>query len=397
SAGHAGKHICVVNEHLCGKPCKFMGRHGCLDACTKVIGHPDEEHLCAAPVHACGRPCDLSGVKLIDGSTYACPGSCRIASDLDHFRHECDARFCSIPCQLCKRLCSDQDHMHGLESDAIHLCGQEHLCTAVCSSPGICEIETAPQSIEATFTGKNETFQYTKVRGIYLFLGSCSYQRNIEIAKRLKCMKPIAPGATEHIGPHNHSLDKKVVHFCEDRCENCGYFCTLPLGHPQQEHETRHGSMSRTRWAVDGPDDVALEIEGRKFSTNDEGAPMMCNLVCQAMGRHVHIDYCRADDEAACAGNDELQHLTKRMQPNPDRPKDVLTHNLFWKRSGFRDPYSKEEQTNFAKWCVKSVSSYLRIIDDSAVMPCVADLNTVLLAEIRPCLHTVFCHFSILL
>ncbi|KIK74825.1 hypothetical protein PAXRUDRAFT_835890 [Paxillus rubicundulus Ve08.2h10] len=162
TAGHAGKHICVVNEHLCGKPCKFMGRHGCLDACTNVIDHLDEEHLCAAPVHACGKPCDLSGVKLIDGSMYSCPGSCRFASDVDHFRHECDARFCSVPCQLCKRLCSDQDHMHGLEPNAIHLCGQEHLCTAVCSAPGICEIETAPQSIEATFTGKNETFQYTK-------------------------------------------------------------------------------------------------------------------------------------------------------------------------------------------------------------------------------------------
>ena len=40
---------------------------------------------------------------------------------------------------------------------------QEHLCTATCVSPGICEIETAPHSIEATFTGRNETFQYTKV------------------------------------------------------------------------------------------------------------------------------------------------------------------------------------------------------------------------------------------
>lgn len=109
---------------------------------------------------------------------------------------------------------------------------------------------------------------------------------------------------------------------------------TRSKGHPQQEHETRHGSMSRTRWTVDGPDDVPLEIEGRKFSTNDEGAPMMCNLICSAMGRHVHIDYCRADDEAACTGNEELQHLTKRMQPDPDRAKDVLTHGLFWKRSG---------------------------------------------------------------
>ena len=172
-----------------------------------------------------------------------------------------------------------------------------------------------------------------------------------------------------HEGPHNHSLDKEVFHFCETkyvcrmfctcfflslsfRCENCGYFCTLPRRklqartaipthadnslkvHPQREHETRHGSMSRTRWTMDGPDDVPLEIEGRRFSTNDEGAPMMCNLVCSAMGRHVHIDYCRANDGAVCKDNEELQHLTKKMQPKPDRAKDVLTHSLFWKRSG---------------------------------------------------------------
>ena len=105
-------------------------------------------------------------------------------------------------------------------------------------------------------------------------------------------------------------------------------------GHPQQEHETRHGSMSGTRWTMDGPDDVPLEIDGRRFSANDEGAPMMCNLVCSAMGRHVHIDYCRANDGAACNGNEELQHLTKRIQPNPDRAKDLLTHSLCWKRSG---------------------------------------------------------------
>ena len=40
---------------------------------------------------------------------------------------------------------------------------QEHSCDALCSSPGICQIDTTPQSIEATFTGRHETFQYTKV------------------------------------------------------------------------------------------------------------------------------------------------------------------------------------------------------------------------------------------
>ncbi|KIO11052.1 hypothetical protein M404DRAFT_830790 [Pisolithus tinctorius Marx 270] len=108
--------------------------------------------------------------------------------------------------------------------------------------------------------------------------------------------------------------------------------------------------MTRTRWTVDGPDDAAvLEIEGRRFSTNNEGVPTMCNLVCRTMGGHAHIDYCRSDEEAACMGNDEVQHIMKRLRPNPDRPKDYVTHNLLWKRTGFKDPYSKEEQAVFAK------------------------------------------------
>ncbi|KAI6111762.1 hypothetical protein EV401DRAFT_1987972 [Pisolithus croceorrhizus] len=305
--GHAGKHICVVNAHLCGKPCKFAGKFGCLNQCTKVTDHPDE-HLCAAQVHGCGEPCDLCGIKLADGSIYACPGTCRIPSDVAHFRHRCEARLCSITCQLCKRLCSDQDHMHGLEEGATHLCGEEHLCSVDCSVPGICEIETAPYSIEATFTGRHETFQYTKV--------AVTVHLVYRVAKRLKCAKSIPPGQTKHDGQHNHSLDKKVVHFCQNRCENCGYFCVLPLGHPQQEHETRHGSMSRSA----------------------------------AMGRHVHIDYCRADDPVACTGREEVQHVAKRLLPDPDRPKDYITHIYSGKRAVcFKDPYSKEEQANFAK------------------------------------------------
>ncbi|KAG0705088.1 hypothetical protein DFH29DRAFT_316509 [Suillus ampliporus] len=107
--------------------------------------------------------------------------------------------------------------------------------------------------------------------------------------------------------------------------------------------------MSSSRWAVDGPDDAGLEVEGRRFSSNDEGAPMMCNLICQALGRHIHIDYCRAPDASACRGNNEVQHISKRLVPNPDRAKDYVTHNLFWRRAGFKDPYSREEQANFAK------------------------------------------------
>lgn len=91
--------------------------------------------------------------------------------------------------------------------------------------------------------------------------------------------------------------------------------------------------MTHTRWAVDGPDGTSLELAGRKFSSNDEGAPMMCNLVCTSMGRHVHIGYCRAAYGAPCDGT-EVQHLNERMIPNPNKPKDAITHGLFWRRLG---------------------------------------------------------------
>jgi hypothetical protein len=147
-----------------------------------------------------------------------------------------------------------------------------------------------------------------------------------------------------------------MLNWCS--CENCGYFCTLPLGENPiywslhlftsvlvlrghtQEHETSHGSMTHSRWAVYGPDESAIELGGRKFSSEDDGAPMMCNLVCSSMGRHIHIDYCRAEDDAPCEGP-EVQHINARMTPNPGRPKDAVTHGLYWRRMGKLHPVSR--------------------------------------------------------
>ncbi|KAH9005432.1 hypothetical protein EDB86DRAFT_2825090 [Lactarius hatsudake] len=160
-----------------------------------------------------------------------------------------------------------------------------HLARTTCV--GICQIDTSPQSIEATFTGRHETFQYTR----------------------------------------------------------------YTQGHTQQEHETSHGSMTETRWAVDGPDDASLELGGHKFSSNDEGAPMMCNLVCSSMGRHIHIDYCRADaDVNGPCDAAEVQHINDRIVPEPEKPKDAVTHNLYWQRTGFKGHFSSE----FAKICAET-------------------------------------------
>ncbi|KIM52558.1 hypothetical protein SCLCIDRAFT_549505 [Scleroderma citrinum Foug A] len=78
-------------------------------------------NICVLP--QCTHAESLSSVKLLDGGEYSCTGSCRIPSDVVHDRHECETRLCSITCQLCKRLCSHQDHMHGLEDGESHLCG----------------------------------------------------------------------------------------------------------------------------------------------------------------------------------------------------------------------------------------------------------------------------------
>ncbi|KAI9443805.1 hypothetical protein H4582DRAFT_1846182 [Lactarius indigo] len=338
AAGHPGKDVCIVNVHLCGDPCELLGRRGCLEDCTKVMGHAEDEHMCSAPIHMCGEPCALKDIVLPGGKTFSCHERCSIprrVPDQEHESHSCDMRLCPASCELCKRLC-DQPHLHGLIPGTHHLCGEAHHCAALCAAPGICQIDT--QSIEATFTGKHGTFQYT---------------RYTQVAKRLPCVKTIPPGLMAHEGGHIHDREAQLFHFCETRCNDCGYICTLPLGHHQQEHETSHGSITRTRWAVDGPDGVSLELGGHKFSS-DEGAPMMCNLVCSSMGRHVHIDYCRAWASEPCDGGAEVQHINTRMTPNPDKPKDAITHGLYWRRMGSlpafnADPYTRDEQANFGK------------------------------------------------
>ena len=41
----------------------------------------------------------------------------------------------------------------------------------------------------------------------------------------------------------------------------------------------------------------------------------MCNLVCEAMGRHVHIEDCHVENVTTCSGNDEFQHINPRLLP----------------------------------------------------------------------------------
>jgi hypothetical protein len=112
-------------------------------------------------------------------------------------------------------------------------------------------------------------------------------------------------------------------------------------GHPQDEHRTKHGSMDKTEWVIEGDDDAFLELQGRKFATGDTGAPMLCSMVCKAQNRHVHIAPCRAQDPNSCqeAG---VEHIKGK---NLSKEYDWISHKHFWARSGMS--------------CIKSVVTLL--------------------------------------
>ncbi|KAG8694060.1 hypothetical protein FRC08_008731, partial [Ceratobasidium sp. 394] len=331
-AGHAGPHMCDVRAHSCGSDCHLSNRNGCAWSCIKPPFH-EGEHLCSARSHLCGKRCDLRNAG--QRSAFNCPGTCSKPWNEPHSRHACDnARACPIECMLCKRLCCDTDHFHGLDFAAVHLCDQEHSCMGLCEAGGICQIETRPSAIQEQFSGRHETFRYT---------------RYLQVGRRLSCVVPILPGQLTHTGPHTHSTDDDVSHFCDARCPNCEYFCTLPLGHPQRLHETGHGLMTTTKWVVEGDDASPVhQLQGRKFGPGDEETPMLCSMACAARGRHAHIDYCHGPNN--CNGP-ECEHIQERIHPEPNRPKDWVSHGLAWARSGFKDPYSQAEQLEFSKWC----------------------------------------------
>ncbi|KAF8341339.1 uncharacterized protein EI90DRAFT_2905822 [Cantharellus anzutake] len=336
-AGHDGNHICDLTQHVCGEPCYLQDRRGCQQACTKAsqIGHQDAVHLCSARTHSCGEPCRLSLIEQ-DGAPL-CSKPCAIDCRDSHEFHECEHRLtCPAKCQLCSRLCSITSHSHPLQNGAIHLCGQEHDCRELCGSRGICEIASAPLSIETTFVGRNETFQYIR----------CYTQD----AHKLLCAVRIPPNKLKHDEAHTHTTNAAAFHYCETRCPSCLYFCTLAIDH-HGLHNTTHGNMEQTSWSFEGDDSTTREVAGRKFSTGDSGAPMYCNMFCKELGRHAHIDFCRAPRNGRCT-DDTVEHIAARMNPEPNRDKDWITHASYWARTVFQTTFTSEHQRDFIAYLI---------------------------------------------
>ncbi|CAB5351424.1 unnamed protein product [Rhizophagus irregularis] len=215
-----------------------------------------------------------------------------------------------------------------------HFCGYEHQCREDCQDDGICQVVTEPKKQEETYKGlvKETSITFTKY---------------IQLSERLKCNKKIPPNEFTHTGTHTHK--ENGFHYCNAQCKFCEYYCTLPYGHAQQTHETRHGNMTQTEFTGE---DSEFEYAGHKLRVGDQGTFVLCNLHCKDLGRHRHIDYCK-NEENCKSGNQgqgqDIQHINEKVQPNPEKPKDFISHKLFWEQTGFKDPYSVQEQQEFTK------------------------------------------------
>ncbi|CAG8535752.1 14855_t:CDS:10 [Acaulospora morrowiae] len=290
--------------HVCGKPCRLENKCNCQKVCAKEIGHEDNEHMCQLKRHYCGKPCSLS--TSTKKGNYQCPNKCIVSCEERHDVHRCENETCPVQCPIS---------------------GQEHQCPELCEKPGICKILTEPQRQE-TEQGVIRKIMYT------------------QLSERMMCCKKIPPNEFRHKGMHSHSHDNDDFHYCDAKCQFCEYYCTLPYGHEQPLHETNHGIMIKTKFISE----YNFVHEGRRLQMKNGNTLFLCNLYCKGKGGHRHIDYCKLVDTCEQIKNhSDIKHINEKVKPNSHIAKDLISHRLFWERTGFKDPYSVQEKKEFAK------------------------------------------------
>ncbi|CAG8745069.1 36234_t:CDS:10, partial [Gigaspora margarita] len=333
-AGHDGKHACNMTSHLCGKPCKFSDRRNCQKKCAKEIGHEDEEHICQSKRHNCGAPCSLHANT--KKGFYKCPNKCIIPCEDEHEQHCCENdSACPIQCPIpdCQRRCQSTDHFHALQPQQIHFCGNEHQCQENCQELGVCKVLIEPRKQEDVYQGL--------VQGT-----SITFTKYIQLSERIKCCKNIPPNAFQHEGKHSH--DEGGFHFCDTK----------------SLHETKHGNMTQTEFTSE---DKEFEYRGHKLRAGDHGTFVLCNFYCKEFGRHRHIDYCQ--DASSCKPSANKRHIDVSVEPHPEKPKDYISHSLFWERTGFKDPYSAQKQEIFEKCDHECADEIHQPIKGSNIIP----------------------------
>ena len=351
--GHDGKHICGEISHVCSEPCRFNVLNDCVGECINMKDH-DGDHECSEKKHPCKEVCTLEG----------CEGRCIIDSEVKHSIHKCTKEQCVGKCSVksCSNKCSSIDHFHGTEvsrtfreeqKDANefsfllddgktgynyeeHFCGKEHQCGFECEHEGFCNVWTEKEVKNETFQGARDTFTYSL--------------KFVEKGQKLLCRQKLEPFTMKHEGEHSCS---KESHICMTKCPTCENICDKPMNHVMSGdvlHHAHHGNM-RKCFFVANQDNI--EVGNHKYKVGEQAVAEMCHIFCNTLGRgHSHIVECDSEDPNHCvysAKEDGRRHQTMRYQPNPDIPKDELTHDSYWALIGFQDPCQDLDVEEFEK------------------------------------------------
>ena len=339
--------MCAEISHVCSEPCRFIELNECKGECQKMTVHEDE-HVCSEKRHPCKEICSLDG----------CEGRCIVSCDEEHTVHKCTKEQCIYTCSVttCTNKCAALDHFHGNELSETfkteqfipdefpflledgrtrfdcqqHFCGKEHQCDEDCEHDGFCHVWTEKQLKDETFEGERDTFTYSL--------------KFVEKGEKSKCRQKLKPFTRGHEGVHSCSTE---LHFCMSLCPTCENICNKQVNHEKDGdtlHHARHGNMRRCFFVANEDD---IQIGDHKYKVGEPTVAEMCHIFCNTLGRgHIHIVECDSEDPTACvysASSDGRRHETTEYQPNPEIPKDEITHEAYWTLIGFQDPCQETE------------------------------------------------------
>eukprot|EP00479_Gromia_sphaerica_P003709 TRINITY_DN1436_c0_g2_i7.p2 TRINITY_DN1436_c0_g2~~TRINITY_DN1436_c0_g2_i7.p2 ORF type:complete len:215 (+),score=47.27 TRINITY_DN1436_c0_g2_i7:165-809(+) len=175
-------------------------------------------------------------------------------------------------------------------------------------------------------------------------------------AEKKTCSVLIPMGEKEHKGAHFCSDDPDFVHLCDTQCPTCEYYCELDHAHEQAMHHTTHGNVRGHIFVSDKKD---IDVGTRKYVSGERGDAEMCHLFCRHRGRgHIHLARCEAESPETCVSQGDQRHETRTygisvpgdLKEDIDGiTKDELTHAAHWRKIGFRDPCTEDEQQLFIK------------------------------------------------
>ena len=315
-AGHTGACNCKQKNHTCQEVCKHAEARNCDGVCHLAVEH-EGAHVCSVDLHFCPSQC----------SAPSCSHLCRLSFAESHEQHSCGTSRCQHRCSYadCGNTCASVDHFHAV--DALHSCGQDHWCRAICNEKGMCEVKVQLEKTTKKFKNKLNEFEYT---------------HQAMNGSRKKCCIRLDTDRLEHNGDHRCDA---AVHTCGERCPCCGYYCEKEHGH-SGKHKTSHGNMQETTFVSDL---TSVNVDGRLYTAGDAGVAEMCSFFCTKMGRgHVHYVPCKHESAAACthAASDGRRHCAATLKWEPNQPMDEVLHATYWEMSGWEDPVMSALERN---------------------------------------------------